>query len=285
MITEDDRLDAADELFEELYQIVNNSMVRKHVPEIIERFMLLEKENMSVTYPNGENTEDTNDWIFIKDYFEIVGNNADKSSQIMFYPMFPEDARFGQTANYYVQRVQGAAAYGCESNKIIINMSWLKKETPRFLACCFIHELGHAQTAKKEGRLFKKSLRSQSERLREEIDMWTVDYKLMIALGGNSYRKASETMAFEINQWWQQKRGRPDHQGTGIALKYCWGSLSDADSNNERDLDFFYFCSLMAADLYFSKEGAKEIKLAILQKNIFTQYDIEENLMEILSKH
>ena len=279
MITEDDRLDAADKLFNELYQIGNNHGVAKHVPEIIKRLTLLEREGMSVTYPSGENTED--DFIVIEDYFEAVDNNADKSSRVMFYPMFSEDAKFGQASNYYVQSLF-YAAYGGKSNSIIMNMSC--KETLRFLACCFIHELGHAQAAKREGRLFKENSRSIDERIREEINMWTIDYKLMLALGGRNYQKAVKKMAFEIIQWWLQKRDRPDHQGTGIALNYCFGNLSDANSNNERDITFFTYCSFMAADYHFNKEGAEEAKFQMIQRDLIMKYNIESDLLSIFSK-
>ena len=282
MITEDNRFSITDELWHELCQIINNPEVAKRVPEIIERIARLGKEGMSVVYPTGKNTEDTDGWVLIKDYFEAVGSNADKSSQIMLYPMFPEDAVLGQVASYYVERVSGAA-YGSESNTIVINMSCFK-EKPRFLAHCFIHELGHAQTAKKERRLYKKNLRSPNERLREEIYMWTMDYKLMLALGGKNYRNASKKMAFKINQWWRQKKACPNYRGMGITLKHYFGNLSDADLDNESDFTFFVYCSFMAADYYLTGEKSKAKKLQILQKINIAQYDIEKNFISSFSK-
>ncbi|MBI1866287.1 MAG: hypothetical protein HY005_02680 [Candidatus Staskawiczbacteria bacterium] len=283
MITEGDRLDVADKLLDELCKIANNPKINKHFPKIIERFMLLEKEGMSVTYPSCENTENKDNWVLIEDYFKAVDNNADKSSQIMFYPMFPEDAQYSQLANYYVQRVS-CSAYGCESNTITINMSCLKEETPRFLAHNFIHELGHAQIAKKEGRLFKKASRSQNERFQEEINMWTIDYKLILALGGKNYRNASKKMAFEINQWWRRERECPGHGGMGIALKHYFGNLQDRDFDNEIDITFFIYCCLMAADYYLDREKSKEKKLQIIQEIHTRQYDTEKNLMSIFSE-
>ncbi len=268
MITEDNRFDAVDKLFDGLDQIANNSNVEKQVPEVMERLMGLKKEGLLITYPTKKSKYTINSFV-IRDYLETDSDadsdNVDNNSQIILYPMFPEDAQYGKLARHYTKRVS-YASYGCRSNTITINMSFSSKETPRFLAHLFIHELGHAEAAKKEGRLFSKSLKPPNERLREETDMWTVDYRLMLAIGGSDYREAAKKMAVEIHQWCCKNRKCPDYRGRGIALKHCFGDLSDIDSNKERDRTFFYYCYLMFVDYCFDREKAKEIKLQIIQE-------------------
>jgi len=279
MVSESERFAATNELFNEIFKIVNNRRFPNYIPELNERLTYLENICISLTYPVSENTEDTrySDFVVINDYFRATDGTTDENSQLNFYPMFPEDAQLCRSANYYVQRVP-CSAYGNETNSIIVNMACFNGN-PRFLAHCFIHELGHAFAAKKEGRLFKKILRSQEERLEEDTKMWTVDYKIMLAIAGKNYRKAAGKMAEEINQWWKNKNKLPDCQGKGTFLRNYFGECQNTDLIDESDLTFFLYCALMAADYSLNQEAGLATKLRILRPIHIAMHKTELDLI------
>ncbi len=239
------------------------------IPEVVERCQYLEDAGIDVIAPELQGNE-----LLWQTIDSMEGNYP-----VLVYPLFKEDANLGEITAYYVRDRANGSGYACGSNTILINMF---HETHRFLAGEFLHELGHAFRAFKEQRVDKRASRTLEERLSEEVDMWTVDYKIMLALGGSNYQKAAKSMAFEINRCWKGKCSDPTRHGMGSALKYCFGPPLRGESTFKRDTLYATLCALMAADYYLPSAEAKTMKRQIVGKDYLPAYTREDRVLRIL---
>lgn len=260
MITDSKRFIAAEKLLQEVDCIARSHVVVSSVPEIGMLLAFLKEVGMEVSVPEEE-------WaIFGKDprypHFSSFSKEEPDNASILLYPMFLSDTRIDKVCEYYTKRVQ-YAGYGPVQNSIVVNMD--SQETLRMLACAFLHELGHAQAAHCEGRTLKECPRSDAQRLYEETAVWTMEYKLMIALGGPEYFSAVTDLVNAICQWWQGTRASVLWEGKGKALDYCLGASPSPDAGKERDTTFLAYCQLMAADVFFSQGERIAAKIEIMK--------------------
>ncbi len=181
---------------ERIYRAASN------IPEISELNKEVEKEHMVVVGPYKDGS--------IKSIatMETKGNNESPDlnqeefrAALKIYPFFKEDAVFG---TFFKEcSFHDLGAYGCYNHTIMINME--TPETTRFQAHTLLHELQHAMRAKKEKRVFSVNVRSNRERMIEETKIWTVDYKILLAMGGKDYEREAKETADQIYDCWVKK--------------------------------------------------------------------------------
>lgn len=274
MIVDSKRFAAAEKLLQEVDCIARNPAVVSSLPQIGLLLAFLKEIGMEVSVPEEE-------WaIFGKDprypHFSSFSKEKPDKASILFYPMFLSDARIDRVCEYYTKAVQ-YASYGPIHNCIIVNMDG--QETLRMLACAFLHELGHAQAAHCEGRIFKECPRSDEQRLHEETAVWTMEYKLMIALGGHEYLAFVADFVKEICRCWQGLRPDIPWERKGRALDCCLGASPSPDAGKERDVTFLGYCQLMAADVFFPEGKRIAAKIEIM-KGAIGRYQQGRALLE-----
>lgn len=251
MIEDSARVEAAENLLREVGCIARNPVVVSSVPEIGLLLTFLREVGLVILVPerDGAVFGRSSKYPYFSSFFKEQPDNA----SILLYPMFLQDASISKVCEYYTQAV-GYASYGPVSNCIAVNMD--SKETLRMLACSFLHELGHAQAAHCEGRIGQPQTRSEEERLYEETAVWTLEYKLMLALGGPKYLNAVGDLVRSICEYWQGQTTDVLLEGRGRALDCCFGVSPSPNAEQERDKTFFAYCQLMAADIFFP-EGSR----------------------------
>lgn len=263
MITQEQRRSAAMQLLDETEAIALHSRVRSQVPEIAERAERIRARGMIVVSPVAEVADSSGAYFEILTQWKSSGNSG--KEVLKFYPCFPEDTQLGKGTAYFTGMISGGG-YRCQPHMIQMNMQ--AEETPRFMACAFLHELGHAYAAEDEGRTLQNNTRSLEERLAEEVRMWTADYKLMIALGGQAFAEAISFKAMDLVEAWdKQTTSSFSFEGQGTSLMACWGPPPTARSVQNRDYSFGIYCQFFAADNYLDTAMAQRQKILVLQSS------------------
>ena len=261
---------AAERLMREVVDISQNPAVISGVPEIGMLFEFLEQTGLEVVSPSDE-------WAVLRKdpacpNFSRFTKEVNREASIVLYPMFLRDARIDKVCHYFTQAVE-YASYGSFQNCIIVNMD--SEETMRMLACSFLHELGHAQAAFCEGRVGKVQTRFNQERIIEEAAVWSLDCRLMIALGGHEYLTALSELVTSVLQWWRREVRELQWRGKGVALDFPWGVSSRPHVKSERDGTFLIFSQLLATDLYFPPNERLARKAEVL-KAVTNGYGYQE---------
>ena len=249
------RMRAAERLIGEAIGIIEHPAVVSVLPEFASLSAFLKKTGITVFFSPGMATNARNSPEF-QNLFRFSPELGSEHNSILLYPLYSHDAKEHKLGEYYVKRVE-FAGYGPESNCIIVNMS--SGETSRMLACSFLHELWHAQAAHCEGRIFKPSERTEQERLREEAAVWSMEYKLMLALGGADYCQTVVDLASQICRLWFLHKSAVDikWEGRGQILDRFLGKPVPG-CRIHRDVSFCAYCLLMAADIFFPPGPARD---------------------------
>jgi hypothetical protein len=174
MLSIDARIEAGYQLLHEVQRLAQHPGVRKNARFVQKRLKWMYKRGLEIVVPTGESNLMVGESIRRGIFKKLPG--------LKFYPFFLQDTALGQPFVYYEQRLAG---YDKLNHWIIVNMQ--SCETMRFLAFSFLHELAHAHLAEDEGRAFTTGVRSDTERLQEELIMWDLDTQLVRALGGPPY--------------------------------------------------------------------------------------------------
>ncbi len=271
MITTEYRLEAFVRLSKEIDEVAKKS---QNLPESVERAAYLNEVGGLVVCPASSG----------KGEWDIIGScgseQADEKDNITIYPLFSQDADFGGMVDFCVKRVM-STTYCSLSNFVCINMS--EPETFRHLAVGFWHEITHALIAKKEGRLYTENTRQNEDRAKEEVITWTIDYKVMLELGGRRYQKRAKRLAFEISKFWRKKITCPHHDNIGIVLNDCLGPLPSGGTAKSRDNYFWTYCCLMAADYYFP-ESAMKIKFKLIWDTLIDARAHESKILASINR-
>ena len=290
MISDETRFEAAEQIIDEVVKIAGNSAVQANVPEVEQRLAFLKKNRMVVLVPPEncihENWGAKHNAIsgFLPRFYRfslfLHRLFPGKEPQNMgFCPLFSDDASINASVKYHFLATK-IASYGAESNSVYINMSC--GETLRTFACAFIHELGHAKLAYDNGRVWGKVDAQKEERqLREELEMWSVDARLILALGGPKYQFFVKCLAQEMICAWSQGMSFLCLPGIGTALDDCLGLPTTDAARLNRDGSLQMYCALSAADLL--PDGCRmEQKLSIIRQAHESAYREKEALIQEL---
>ena len=264
MISIEQRLSAVEELLKAVVNIAASPAIRQF-PQITRLMNFLGDVGISVAV-SPEQQYGVNlgkKFKTLKRFSPSKTANPEKSLAI--YPLFSEDAAEHLECKYYLERVK-YLSYGPKSNMILMNMQ--APETILMKAYCFLHELGHAFSAYAQGRalLHMADFRSADDRIAEEVDIWTLEYKLLMATGGPKYCESANEMARFALLWAQGLMGNICTEGCGAALEYCWGPCPCKEAKIARDASFAGYCTLLAADKYFPEPQANILKFDFIRK-------------------
>lgn len=268
-----EREQAARRLLDEVEAVVSEPRVRSQVPEIVERVDRLRRTGMITVSPTVETNNPPGA------VFKILSDRPfrpwlTQNVCLKFYPTYQADAQLGKGTAYFVER-SGFAGYRPQPHMIQANME--TKETLRFLACAFLHELGHAQAAEDEGRSFKKSTRSIEERLIEEVRIWTTEYKLMVALGGKEFAEAISFAAIDLMDALRRQE-TVSFEGWGTPLTACVGPPPTEAAMGHRDYSFGIYCQYFMADNYLATAAAERHKFRVQEADYASSYAKEGTL-------
>lgn len=253
------RIEAAEAILAEAVSVVENPVVVSIVPQAGKLLSYLQEAGLEVFIPEIEGAAFGKVSEF--PYFSRFSRETPDPNSVMLYPMYLQDASIGRIKHY--TEVVEYASYGPVSHCITVNMD--AQETLRLLACSFLHELAHAQAAHVEGRILKPQARSEQSRLYEEAAVWTLEYKLMLGLGGIEYVEAVDELIRLICECWQGIRPDISWQGKGEALNLCLGTSPSPNWRKERDMTFLAYCQLMAADIFFPEGKRMAVKMEIVK--------------------
>jgi hypothetical protein len=205
--------------------------------------------------------------------FELIHTTSPNVSlkSLKIYPFFLSDVEVGWDGFSTTGLISGRSFSEYWRPMHQISFSAEPRETWRAMACVFIHELGHALAARKNGCAMTGLVSPLQERIQEETDMRTFDYRLMIALGGSAYQTE-----FDRGVYWMKRfrhknvagRKFPDFTGKGSALSLCLGPPSTPRVASERDFLFRVYCDLAAADRNLAPDLAKKIKCKIVAESM-----------------
>ena len=277
MISEFDRTVAAEELLEEVMFIANTSRMRREVPEVRQLLGYMEQVGLVVYVPSARRANpEKNDGF--DNIFNLLPNcNRPIEKCLTFYPMHTDDTGIDEWCNFVTQMVD-CASFGPSNNMITVNIS--TKEGLRELACAFLHELGHAYLAYLQGRIFKPaSRRIDEERHLEEVEIWTREYKMILALSNRRYISAVKNLAYDIWQWWSGKKSPVDWRGKGTVLNECFGRPNSAKNAARRDTLISICCHLMAADTYLPESKRLRQKIEVIKQITGLDYREQDALL------
>ena len=114
--------------------------------------------------------------------------------------------------------------------------------------------------------------------------MWTVEYKLMLALGGKDYQQEAKVTAHAISLFFQGRGKIPSYKDKANVLGACFGISPSSEWKTERGNTFLTYCALMAADLYWDQETAVQLKYQILQHGMSERYKEQDCSLEKIRK-
>jgi len=244
MPTDQKRLSAYNAIADEVEKIV---LFASQFPEISERLNLLRQGFMIMAV-------DENGFRSIH-----CTPTADLQRNLKIFLLFKGDTEVTNLPT--VIKNCSRAHYFQPAHHITISMN--TGETFRCLAFRFLHELGHALAAVKNGLAFSNKNPTPEHRTAEEMEIRTLDYKLMIEVGGPTYKSAAEKMALDLVRYHTQRQV-PFLEGRGSALDFCFGSVQCLNVKKERDVLFQVLCEYLAADTHLpNPDHAKQLKLGM----------------------
>lgn len=277
-------LEIVDSVLGEILKIASNPIVISDFPEIAQRVDLMRNVGVLVGVSfdtliaaNGASCEKLKSL----QSFNPKNRSAGEKS-IALCPIFSDG--FSEAKHCFnFDPEHTFAGYGAENNFIVFNAQ--KIETLSAMAFYILHELGHAKAAYERGDVFSRKSRNRStkDRVAEEMELWTLDYKLLLALGGYKYC----LLAFEFACLaYKYHAGLSDNfpiNGCGHALKEFWGSSPSVRADDGRDASFATYSSLYAADIFFSPEESRAIKLDFMEKAYNRTYESDSEFEKQLS--
>jgi hypothetical protein len=196
-----------------------------------------------------------------------IGQIGVATDSFWLYPYFEEDEKIhpsiplrflGADANNVA--IYGAYVRAC--NTITLRM---EAETPKRLAYCLLHEIGHAIDALKRHLIGSDIVDSDEMRHEEELRIRNEDIQLLNRLGDATYRNAVDDMALKLRRFHLKNGKVPKVDGAGKALEYLYGAPASATLANLRDQDFINLCDFVAADKYLRTEVAHQEKLKMIR--------------------
>jgi hypothetical protein len=254
-MTDNDRIEKVIRIFEKMERILENSELLSQFPELWDVSDFLDKYGANICIPRQSGS------------FECVriaydcSDDIDPETMLIVYPMLSEDVKFGGFASFAMQSVE-FAGHGKENNLVILNLDY--GETPMMYAVGFIHEIKHLIQAERNGLLFKNnSNRREEDMLKDEVEVWTCDYRLVLAMAGRVCMEAVEDMARQLYEWWFMGGNKPSQIGKGVFLDNALEKPL-AQSHISRDNEFLAYCTLFAVDKYLSPKEAIDEKCRLL---------------------
>ena len=275
MVSHEKRMADIERLFAEVVSIAEHPTVCSFVPVVGKLLDFLKKVGMTIidpTMPDGSSFD--HELGNMPNFRRFVVDDDHDNLSIGIYMVYQEDASTGIEGKYFAEwaRENNFAGYGCFYNNIVVNIE--AKETLRFFACAFLHELGHAEAAHTERRVLKENYRTPDQRLFEEAAIWSLEARLMIALGGPEYAQAAINLVDRICYDWKKKR-QVKYPGFGSALDYALG-LPPTDWTREiRDYAFLAFCMLVAVERFFPEHQWMGVKMEIMRQMSEGRYACE----------
>lgn len=274
-----DRICKMKEIMQCAYDIIDNPAVQRQCPEIIMRANYLLERGVIVT-------PKTFWWkreVHLKERgplspsrFKLQKEENDK--RVGIFPLLKRDVSLSREMNWLVNATD-FAAYAAENHYISLSLD--SCETRRFMAAALLHEAGHAQAAEKDGRALKGLNRNLPDRLMEELEMWIVDCKLALALGGKPYHEEVSKTVAQFHDLWEGGKTIQSTQGIGWPLDFCYEAPpKEAYARLNRDRTYTVFCSLIASETYLKSESdIISHKFRIIQIMMQPRYDEQEKLM------
>jgi hypothetical protein len=264
MTTHQDRIAAFDRLWDEHRSLIAPLDEARH-PKLKQALDWFSQKVVHLIAPNYEKIE-----------FEIIDTlspekpREDGPQNPLFgiFLMFEQDRELGPPFSLYVNKFR-FGGYNAFSHIISINMA--SAETLRFMTLVLLHELRHAYYAEDIGHVNANKKRSKEDRLKEEVDLWTQDYKITYDIGSSYYREAVRQgvmYALEVEE--SSDCDSMFWHSLSISLKDCWGEVDpdNIEALCNRVSSFRIYCQLMAADEYLSPEKAQQRKFEII-KNFY----------------
>lgn len=240
MVTNHDRLGAFKTLMEELARIDQIPAVRAFLPEYEQRIGALKDFYLLTPFCNGDGNLQF-------DMFWAPSESITPAS-LKIYPYFPEDAKLHSVLSKSgIVNGLSYAVYNRPNHQIFFNI--FAKETLRFVASVFVHELGHALVSKRSGMALSKAEDPLEKRIAEEVVMRTFDYKFALAIGGPAYTELFEKGVYRTKKVRERDPMKtPKFAGTGTALDLCFGPPPTELGKHYRDSLFQLYCELANAD-------------------------------------
>lgn len=265
MISNEKRVADIDRLLGEVISIAEHPSVCSFVPAITKLMDFLKKVGVAIvnpTMPEGSSCDD--DLVNMSNICRFLTDEDQSDLCIGIYLAYQEDASTGVDGRYYAEWAKGShfAGYGCLYNNIVVNIEM--EETMRFFACALLHELGHAEAAHIEGRVLKEGPHTPAQRLFEEAAVWSLEARLMLALGGPEYACQVMNLVDKICYDWKKER-QTKYPGLGIALDCVLGSPPTDWTRKVRDNAFLAFCQLIAAEKFFPEHQWMGVKMEIMR--------------------
>lgn len=180
--------------------------------------------------------------------------------------MIQKDASMGPIAEYIAKTE--FSAYGSSYHYIILNIN--SYETDWFLATAILHEIGHAQAAEKENRVFFKADRTNDKRVQEEMRLWEFDCQVMSSIGGKDFINTTDLCLDKIAHIAKNFPIATIRFGSGFGspMDYCYGHCSDERAVKNRDTTYSIYCLFAMADRYIKDDNhRRDFKLRIIEKS------------------
>ncbi len=256
MISDQERVEVWNSINEEVESIVVKALSYGLIRDVLAERMNQISNIFAVFKPLMRGSQFT---------FDTIWRSSQKKfsmQDVKVFLWFPEDDQLHMNV-VEIRKLLRYGLYHGGLDTIVLNGK--SDETARFMAFCFIHELGHALIAKKEGRRLTPYIPTPEESLAEEVEMKTFDYKLLLAIGGPEYIAESEKMTDALIRYRTCKeKTLPLLEGKGLALDYCFGPVKSDRAKKERDFLFWFSCECAAADQTLSPELAQKEKYKLL---------------------
>lgn len=258
MVTNHDRLGAFKTLMEELALIDQIPAVRASLPEYAQRLGALNDFYLMTPHRNSDGN-------LHFDKFWAPSESITPFS-LKIYPYFPEDAQLHSVLSESgLANGSAWAVYHRPNHQVFFNI--FAKETLRFVASVFIHELGHALVAKTSGLAMTAGEDTLEQRTTEEVVMRTFDYKFALALGGQQYADLFDEGVYQTKVARESSgfKQPPLFRGKGVALDLCFGPPSTEMGRRFRDFQFQLYCEFANADRTMETQKANQWKCFVVK--------------------
>lgn len=280
MITNEGRQAFVSELLYEVRNLVFASGMAQQLPEAQERFLYLSEQGELALPTEPEDPDKALEIVgpLVPEAFRFIPA-PNRPRGFALYPLVPADVQYGTAFAYYVECVE-FANYGPQANLVAMNMA--ADESPRFLAFCLLHEIGHAMAAEREGRVFQKGSRPTDVRLQEELRMWTFDALLAEILGGETYVRAVNDFVEDIRRFGGQRALCPPSliEGRGVVLDISFGPAPSDAARRKRDRTFSVYALLSFADYSLCPADALRYKLDVIADAHRGSFERSERLLK-----
>ncbi|MBX4201226.1 hypothetical protein KW786_03865 [Candidatus Parcubacteria bacterium] len=252
MISDMDRYFAFEGLHRELAAIV--CQARAQVPSTANRLNYL-NSGFALLAPWDGNRDLAS--------FEIIHQSENyRKGSLRIYLLFSDDAKIGGLAEnerFFKRKMKTRGFYSADTHMITIYVDQ-DQETLRRQAFILLHELGHVPQFMERGIVFTDTILPNQERILMEKEMWTADYQIALAIGGDRYRQLAKANTERLAAGFQRVQPAPLAEGAGVALDHCFGLAVTPEIRKERDWLFDVYCTLHAIDSFSCDQSVLEAK-------------------------